>query len=102
MFTAAAFCRHVYTPENLALLSRRLLLPHVVAACCPLTLPQSSHWSCCGVLQREAPCKLVGAAAEVLPISDDVTSADIDSIMQARPQISFYCFVRLLRVQLTP
>ena len=73
-----------------------------LAACCLLTLSQSSHWSCCGVLQREAPCKLVGAAAEVLPISDDVTSADIDSIMQARPQISSYCFVRLLRLQFTP
>jgi hypothetical protein len=38
----------------------------------------------------------------VQPISDEVTSAEIDSIMQARPTISSYFFVRLLRVQLTP
>lgn len=43
---------------------------------------QTSHWSCCGVLQLEQPCKLARRSAAVHHDSDEVNSSEFDFLMQ--------------------
>ena len=64
--------------------SRSLLL---LLLCCSLhfTVQQVSHWSCCGGVQLETPCKPAdcsqGSAAGRFD-SDEVTSSELDSLTQ--------------------
>jgi hypothetical protein len=46
---------------------------------------QASHWSCCGALRLEAPCTLIGGSQTAVQAdTDEVTSSELDALMQAR------------------